>query len=146
MDLYSTFAVDEARMSTGVWRILEPTTDFPVEESEIGDRCAVLVASMDNPKYRKTIEQKMKPHVMRRGIEIKPEIRERITAEALAEVVILDWRNFEIAGKQVPYSHEKVVEFLTQPKWIRLKERFLGMIGDSDVFKAEQEEAVVKNL
>jgi len=145
MDLYSTFAVDEARLSTGVWRILEATTDFPVEASEIGDRCAVLVASMDNPRYRKTIEAKMKPHVMRRGVEIKPEIRERITAEAIAEVVILDWRNFEIQGVVVPYSQQKAVEFLTEPRWVRLKERLLGMIGDVDVFKAEQQETVVKN-
>jgi len=144
MDLFRTFAVDEKKLSGGVWHVIEPTTDYPVEESAIGERCAVLVASMDSPTYRQAIERRMKPHAFRRA-PVEAAVRDRITMEAIAETIILDWRNWEIGGETIPYSQAKVIEFLTQPKWVRLRERLMGVMGDVDAFNVQQEADIVKN-
>ena len=145
MDMFKAFAVDETRLSGGVWHVIDVNADYPVEASEIGDKCAVLVASMDSPKYRQAVERRMKPHMIRRGSQVDPLVRDTITMEAMAETIILDWKNFEIGGVVVPYSAAKCVEFLTQPKWVRLRERLMNVIGDTDAFKVQQEADIVKN-
>lgn len=144
MDIFETFAVDEKKLTDGVWHVIEPTTDYAVDEAAINGQCAVLVASMDSPAYRQAIERKLKPSVMRRG-QADAAVRERVTNEAIAETIILDWRNWVIAGEHVPYSHAKALEFLTQPKWVRLRDRLMGVIGDVDAFKIQQEGAIIKN-
>lgn len=146
MDLYSTFAVDEERLQYGVWWVIASDTEyFPVPEAEIGDRMAVLIASMHSPKYRKAIERRKKRLFMRRSQEISDQEQERITNESIAEAVILSWKNFEIKDGHVPYSQEQALEYLTKPAWVKLRMVLMAMIYDENVFKIQQEEAVLKN-
>lgn len=145
MDLFKEFAVDKQRLTDGVWRVFDATSDRIVEESETGTDPAVLLTSTDSPRYQQVLEKKMKPHVMKRAVEVDRKVRERVIAETLAETVILDWRNWVVKGKPFPYSKENVVEMWTDPTWIRLKERILAMIGDVDAFKAEREADIVGN-
>lgn len=145
MDMFSEFALDSQRLTDGVWRVFDATTDEIVEESAIGLRPAVLLTSTDNPKYQEILEKKMKPHVMKRGTDIDRKIKERMVAETLAECVILGWKNWKIKDQDFPYSKAAVVELWTDAKWIRLKERILAMIGDTDAFKAEREADIVGN-
>jgi|GEM_PF-4169825 hypothetical protein len=147
MNLFKTFAVDEKKVTKGVWHVIEPASSFAVAESEIGDRSAVLVGSMDNPAYREAIERRSKPLMMRHGAKMDAEMRDRLTMEAIAEVVILDWKNWDLQGDgvHVPYSHAVAVDILTNLKWIRLRERLLAIMGDVEAYRVDQEEAVAKN-
>ena len=145
MDLFKEFALDSDRLQSGVWRVFDATTDEVVEESAIGTRPAVLLTSTDNPKYQEILEKKMKPHVMKRGQDVDRKTKERVVAQTLAECVILGWKNWKVKDQDFPYSKDAVVELWTDPKWTRLKERILAMIGDTDAFKAEREENIVGN-
>lgn len=151
MDIFKEFALDEERVASGVWRLMDKkhfvSGKFPpIDESEIGDQPAVLVASTDNPRYTRVQREKIKPHVMRAGTDgVDHEDQERAVGEAIAECIILNWKNLELQGQPFPYSKALVVEIWTKPKWAKLKQILLAMIGDTDVFKAVQEEAIVKN-
>jgi len=145
MDLFSEFAIDPERLTVGVWRVFDSTTDRVVEESEIGTEPAILLSSTDNPLYQQVLEKKMKPHIMKRGVEIDRKVRDRMIAETLAETVIFGWKNWVVKGQPFEYSKSAVVELWTNPTWARLKERVLAMVGDVDVFKAERQEEIVGN-
>lgn len=145
MDLFKEFAVDEELVSRGVWRVFDKASDEIVTEDEIGDRPAVLLASTDNPKYQQALETKLKPHLMKRGIDVPKAVKEKAIAEALAEHVILNWKNWIVAGEHIDYSKGMVVKIWTELKWVRLKDRLLAMIGDVDAFKADREEAILGN-
>jgi len=145
MDLFNEFAVDTDRLQGGVWRVFDTLSDRIVEEAEIGEEPAILLSSTDNPKYQQILEQKMKPHIMKRGMEVDRKVKERMIAETLAETVILNWRNWTVKGQQMEYSKANVIELWTNPMWARLKERVLAMIGDVDAFKAAREETIVGN-
>lgn len=145
MDLFKEFAMDVKRLDKGVWRVFDATKDRVVEESEIGDEPAVLLTSTDNPKYQQALERNMKPHLMKRNIDVDRKIKEKVIAETLAECVILGWKNWTIHGQPFEYNKAAVLQLWTDPTWIRLKERILAMIGDVDAFKAEREEDIVGN-
>jgi len=146
MDLYEEFAVDEKRLIDGVWHVIESATkDYVVSEDEIGDKTAVLIAGTDSPKYRHFLQKKMRPHYMRRGADIDPETQDKLMGEAIAECVILNWRNWTVQGQVWPFSKQKVLEVWNNPQWVRLKERLLALMNETEVFKAVQEELVQKN-
>lgn len=145
MDLFKEFAVDTKRLSDGVWHVFDAVMDKVVEESEIGTEAAILLASTDNPAYSQLLEKKMKPYLLKRGVETERKVREKITAECLAELVILNWKNFIINGQEFKYSKQNAIEIMIDPKWIRLRERILALIGNEEVFKAEREDDIVGN-
>jgi len=146
MDLYDEFAVDEKRLQDGVWHVIESATkDYPVAEGEIGSSTAVLIAGTDSPKYRHFLQKKMRPHYMRRGADIDPEVQERLMGEAVAECVILDWRNWTVQGETWPFTKARVLEIWNNPRWVKLKERLMAIMNETEVFKAVQEELVQKN-
>lgn len=143
MDMFKEFAVDERLINEGVWHVIVAGKTFPVLEAEIGERCAILVASMDKPDYAKTLQRKAK--AARMLGDLTEEIQLKITNQALAEVIFLDWRNWEIDGKPVPYSKDKAVEFLTDLKWVRLRAVLMEIVTKEEVFNANQEALIVKN-
>lgn len=143
MDMLETFGVDEKRVKGGVWHVIEANAHYPVDESEIGDRSAVLIGSTDNPQYRKAIQRMILPY-RKRG-EVNDEIQESVAARALAEVILLGWRNWQVGGVELPYSKDKAIEILSDVKWVRLKAVLLDIAGEDDVFKIKQEEAITKN-
>lgn len=145
MDLFNAFAVDPKRLAGGVWHVFTETTDEVVEEAEIGDRVAVLIASTDNPTYRQNLQKKLRALTIRKGSEIDVKADERITAELVADNIILDFRNWVIQGQPIGFSREKVIELWTDATWVLLKARLLALVGDTNAYKAIQEEAVLKN-
>jgi hypothetical protein len=145
MDLFKEFAVDTKRLSEGVWHVFDAISDRIVEESEIGTEAAILIASTDNPAYTQMLEKKMKPHLLKRGVETDRKVRDKITAECLAELVILGWKNFIISGQELQYSKQNVIDIMLNPKWVRLRDRILVLIGNEEAFKAEREDEIVGN-
>lgn len=153
MDLLNEFAVDPKRLTQGVWHVFTKDTDDVVEEAEIGDRPAVLLASTSNPAFRDARQRKQLAIAARRGGEIDAKTDRRLTAELVAEFIVLDWRNWTInEGTKdipkmvpIPYSKERVIEIWTELKWVLLVERLTMITGDMNAYKAYQEEAVLKN-
>lgn len=47
---------------------------------------------------------------------------DRVTGEALAESVLLDWQNLTMNGEAVPYSLDQARTWLTDPDFARLQE------------------------
>lgn len=148
MDIFSAFALDEKRMTDGIWHVLKLIKGDlvlePIAEHEIGDQAAVLIASTDNPRYQALIEQKLEPYKQKRK-EITRVMTDRVIAECIAELIVLDWRNWELGEQPIGYSREMVLDIWTNPKWALLKEKILIVIGNRDLFKFEREEAIIKN-
>lgn len=146
MDLFKSFALDPARLEKGVWHVFTEKTDEIVPEAEIGDRPAVLIASTDNPLYRQNLQKKLTQiATKRRGAELDAAQDARMTAEMVADHIILDWRNWTIQDTPAPYSRDLVIKIWTDPAWVLLKYRLAGMAGEVDAFKAFQDEAILKN-
>ena len=143
MDLFNAFAVDPTRLEKGVWHVFTAESDEIVEENEIGDRAAVLIASTDNPRYRQELQKKLRAMVSKRKLDAATDARE--TGALVADYIILDWRNWKIQGQDVPYSREQVIKIWTEQTWIRLKERLAALAQDHDAYKAIREEELIKN-
>ena len=153
MDMSKEFAVDPKRLTEGVWHVFTKDTDEIVDEQEIGNRPAVLLASTSNPAFREARQKKQLAIASRRGGELDFRTDRRITAELVAEYIVLDWRNWTIdeGTKEIPmqvpipYSKERVIEVWTELKWTMLVDRLTMITGDMNAYKAYQEEAVLKN-
>jgi len=146
MDIESVFAVDEKKMDGGVWQILDGTTRQAVKEEDITDECAILIASTESPAYRALLKKLLtKAQDLKGRTDLTRDEQEQVTCEAMAETIILNWKNFSIAGKAIPYSKEQAYEFLTERKWVRLADIVFDVVQDKQIFKFEREEAIVKN-
>lgn len=144
MDMFKTFAVDERLINEGVWHVIDGKRKAtPVAVEDIGEQCAILVASMDKPEYAQALKRRAK--AARMLGDLTDEMQLKITNQALAETIFLDWRNWEIDGKPVPYSKDKVVEFLSELKWVRLRDMLMAIVTQEEVFNANQEAVIVKN-
>ena len=143
MDLFNAFAVDPTRLEKGVWHVFTADSDEIVEESEIGERAAVLIASTDNPRYRQELQKKLRAMIAKKKTDALTDARE--TGALVADYIILDWRNWTIQGQPVPYSRDQVIKLWTEDTWIRLKERLASLAQDHDAYKAIREEELTKN-
>ena len=150
MDLFKMFAVDPQRITAGAWHVFTDTTDEIVQEAEIGDRAAVLLASIDNPAYEHALMQKIRGVKTRKGGgEISQEEDNRLTGELVAAHIVLDWRNWVLGEPPkeipIPYSKDKVLEIWTSLQWVKLRRKLSAMSGNDDAYRAIQQEAVLKN-
>ena len=87
-DLKDLFGVDEEKATEGVW-------------VPLGKGVEVKVARANNPKYQKLVTRLLRPHrrVIRRGGEAADAVMEEILNRAMAQAILLDWKNIEIDGK-----------------------------------------------
>lgn len=92
-----TIRIDTEASTKGVW--------VPY----IGD-IELLIARNGNPKYEEVVARLVQenPDLTRR----ETEIRDR----AMAEAILLDWKNVQVDGEDIPYSVEKAYEFLSDPE------------------------------
>lgn len=108
MDLSKT-RVDVARTKRGEW-----VKGIP----GLGD-IEVMVRGSNSPQFRlaQAKAQRAIPREARReGGLIDPEAADAALGAALAEGVLLDWRNVEDGGEPVPYSAAKALELMTDPE------------------------------
>jgi len=147
MDILRTMGVDKKKATEGVWIKLDAEEGYDeVEESEIGADAAVKIARADNLQYQRQLTKKLQPVVMRKGRKpIDPEVRQKMEGEALAETVILDWRNLLLGETPFPFSVANVVRVWTDIELIAFKDRLIALINDNELFRLEFEEETVKN-
>lgn len=99
-------AFDETKQEDGEW--------FEFEGAEF------LIASVESPKFIRTYERLQKPYKKSRS-EISQETSLKLICEALADAVLLDWRNVyqSAAKKPVEYSKETAKQALIKNKKLR---------------------------
>ncbi len=83
-------------------------------------------------------------HVKRREAgeaveELDAETRLRLTQEAAGELLLVDWGDLEFQGESVPYSKEKSVEFLTDPRFASLWQYVDRESSSASGFRADPE-------
>lgn len=74
----------------------------------------LLVARAGNTKFKAAFRRTTKPY--RNEIDngkLDEETSERLIAEAMAEGVLVGWKNFIVDGKEIKYSVENAVDLLT---------------------------------
>lgn len=125
----SDLMADADTMEEGVW------VEF------FGDS-KLKIASADSPKFNSYLARLARQNKVRLDSEDPKYFStvQKITAEAKAKHILLDWENIKINGKKTPYSWEKGMDaLLNSPK---LREFVDEFSGDFRNFKKELEEEV----
>lgn len=94
MDIFQTFATDEALETEGKW--------FPLSKT-----ASVLVARTGNSRYADVLRESMKDNPLEGlGEKEANAVAETVLLEVMAETVLLGWKGLQYKGKDVPYSKE----------------------------------------
>ena len=128
----SKLATDGKLAVEGVWE-------------DIGEGFEVLVARMNNPKYRAYMRKivRTKTRSARRvGTDIDQMIE--LQQEGAVRHLLLDWKGLEDdAGKNIPYTLEKARElFGTHPD---LYDLIIEISSDAELFRLENQEETSGN-
>lgn len=106
VNIRKQFATDKSREIDGVW-------------IEVAEGLELLLARYGNKRFQNALQRygrKIRNRVRTGNVDVD-EMR-KITARAMSECVVLDWKNLtetDETGKDVPveYSSEKAYEYLT---------------------------------
>lgn len=86
----------------------------------------VCIRPTDDVEYRREIQNEMQPHsrIVRAGRMLDPTVQDKMTARAVARVLLRDWSGFEdedADGKSVPlpFSRELVLEWAEDPEYAK---------------------------
>ena len=107
----------------------------------------LLIASINNPKYKQERSRLIKPHQRRiRSGEMSAEKVLEILKPAVAKHLLLDWKNIEDDnGQPIPYSPEKVLELFNDPTLSDLYDFVLETAGEKELFRKELQQESAKN-
>lgn len=137
-----TRQIDSKKISQGDWIGLEYGTPIPGWD----DLC-LRVRGYGSPQYRlaRAVKQKsLKPEDYEQGV-IKPEVEDRLFAETLDEVILLEWKNLTDGDAVVEHNSARQSLLLLDPdnKPLRDAVDFAAIVVD--VRKKEVEEKVEGN-
>jgi len=134
MDL-SRFKTDTALEDDGVWTTIDAASDAEIRIARIGNR-----------RYRETMARRLKPYrrALRAG-SLDESVSERITAEVLAETVLLDWRGLSVGGDPLPYSRETARDLLLDPGYRDFRDLVVELAGELDLYRERDLEEAEKN-
>lgn len=134
MDL-SRFKTDTAREDDGVWTTIDASSDAQIRLARIGNR-----------RYREAMARRLKPYrrALRAG-SLDESVTERITAEVLAETVLLDWRGLTAGDAPLPYSRETARDLLLNPAYRDFRDLVVELAGELDLYRERDLEDAEKN-
>lgn len=104
----------------------------------------LLIARLSNPQHKREQERLEAPYKkqIRRGT-LPQSIARRITAEAMAKTVLLDWKGVKDAkGKDVAYTPELGAEVLQ--KDLSLQDFVIEQAANEDLFRDDDIEEIEK--
>lgn len=131
MDIRKAFGTRADLENEGVW-------------IDIGDGARIKVARAGNRAHAEVIRRLRRQYqATRRGGKAADDMLERLSVEAMAEAVLLDWQGVEEGGAAVPYSLESAQRMLTDYKDFR--DMVAGFSTDMALFQEEEEAAAAKN-
>lgn len=134
MDL-SRFKTDTAREDEGVWTTIDASSDAQIRLARIGNR-----------RYREAMARRLKPYrrALRAGT-LDESVTERITAEVLAETVLLDWRGLTADDAPLPYSRETARDLLLNPAYRDFRDLVVELAGELDLYRERDLQEAEKN-
>ena len=108
----------------------------------------VKVARAGNVNYKKALRRLYKPYAksMRRGVDLAPEVEDRIQLDLMIDALLLDWRGMPGEdGKEEPFSKEAAKMLLSDPELKELKDEILGFSEEFEAFQFTEDEDLEKN-
>lgn len=100
MDLKKTFGFNKEKAEQGVWFSYDETT-------------RIKVAKIGTLKYQNVVTRLSKPYQSRiRNNRLTPEDATHLTAQVLAECILLAWEGLEEEGISVIYSRAEALRLL----------------------------------
>ena len=94
------FATNEQLEQDGVW-------------VEIGEGTQLLIARLGNEKYEKYLRKLGRPYLTQLRYSGDAKLIQKLAIKAMSHHVLLDWKNLQEKGKDIPYSHETAERLLT---------------------------------
>ena len=130
MDVFKTYAVDEAREEAGAWM-------------ELGD-AELLIARGNNPRFTRLFTRLVKQHkrILDSQTEEADKLAQRLHVQALAETVLLGWKNLQYQGEEITYSHENAIKLLNHKEFYA---QVIRLSDDLEAFKLYQDKELEKN-
>jgi len=126
MDIFATFATDEALETEGKWFNMGKTT-------------RVKVARSGNQKYVKLLRKKLEENKL--DLETMGDdandLAEKVLVDVIADTILLDWEDIQYQGKEMEYSRLNA-RLLLQIKDFRKK--IVGFSESFEAYKIKQEE------
>lgn len=134
MDL-NRFKADTALEDEGVWTTVDAASG-----------CRLKIARIGNRRYREAMARRLKPYrrALRAGT-LDDQVTERITAEVLAETVLLDWRGLECSGVAVVYGREAAAAILADPAYKDFRDLVVELASDQEAYRERDLEDAEKN-
>lgn len=131
LDIFKSFATDNAKEQEGVWE-------------DLGGEARILVARSNNRKYLKLMEAKLKAHkhTLDAGGEAAEKVAEEALVDAMSKAVLLSWENLAWQGEKLDYSEENAKKLLAL-KDFRLM--VMRLADDRERFLVGEEEDAAKN-
>lgn len=134
LNLEKRYATDESLENEGAW-------------VNLGGGIEICVARTNNANYRKLLNKKLAP--IRKEVaagDVDTEDFNRIITEVMSKTILVNWRGIkdDKSGKEIPYSQEKALEFLTKLKDFR--ERVSDIAQDMTNYRAASVEEAEGNL
>lgn len=119
---------DIGKQEQGVW----------VTYDEEGDYAVFLIAAQDSERFKSELGRRAKP--LAKIKDPSPSLVSKITNEALAEALLLDWKNvLDGAGQPIPATYEnKLLLFQRAPE---LKEWICQQASLAENYRSEAEAA-----
>lgn len=135
MTKLSSLMPDPSREKDGVW-------------AHYASGVRARIARANNPAYLTAHRKAFHPHrsKLRRG-EMPVQEVASILVRLHAEHILRDWSGIddEATGDPVPYSVEKAVEYLSDPRFSHFYEWVLETSGELDLFRADEREESLGN-
>lgn len=107
----------------------------------MGGGTELLIARMDNPKYKAFIQEARQKRGRRRATD---EETQEVLREAVAKTVLLDWRGLTLNDEEVPYSTDYAMKlFKTLPAFL---DQVVNLAYDETYFREDEIDDVVDQL
>jgi len=102
MDIGKTFGIDKDAAENGKWFDLE-------------DGGSVRVAKLGCLAFKTEVQRLQKPFlaILNSSMD-SSEILDKITTDAMAKTILLDWKDITMDGETLPYSTDKAKELLRE--------------------------------
>lgn len=133
MDL-GKLRTDLNRESDGVW-------------VEIGDGARIKVARIGNPRHAAMLRRLSAPY--RRQINnstLPDDVAFRISGEAMADAILLDWEGLELDGAPLLYSRQAAKDLLCNQQLKDFRSQVQAAAEDEEAFRQVVIEEAEKNL
>jgi hypothetical protein len=126
LDIFKQFATDDSLENNGTW-------------FEIGGGASLLVARNGNRKYARIISKLVEQHrkVLDLDDELSEKKNEEIMIEAMANALLLGWKNIEYKGEKLEYSVENAKKLLAIRDFRSLVMR---LSDDTNAYRLKEEE------